>query len=102
MAKIFWWIKSLPDDTLIFDAHEFGMKNMEFGAGMEWEHHDLYRPYMQHCKRLRDNRKPIVPGTIGQEKKTNIFMRAWEPHIKTLCDKKDVGKAFEFLLNMKK
>ena len=39
MSKNFDWFRQLPDDTLIFDAHEYTMQNLKWSASMEPDFH---------------------------------------------------------------
>jgi len=54
MVKNFGYIRSLPEETLIYDGHEYTLQNLTFGAGMEPEHFDQYRSYYNHCKNRTD------------------------------------------------
>ena len=35
MSKNFDWIRKLPDDTLIYDGHEYTIGSLTWGAGMD-------------------------------------------------------------------
>jgi len=48
---------------------------------MEPNYLDQYKSYYNKCVERLSRGKPSGPGTVGQEKLTNIFMRCWEPHI---------------------
>ncbi|KAJ3414800.1 hypothetical protein HDV05_006047 [Chytridiales sp. JEL 0842] len=61
---------SLPDDTKVYVGHEYTTSNLKFAAHVEPENVDI-KAKLEWCKS-----NPItVPGTIGEEKKINPFMR---------------------------
>ncbi len=35
MSKNFEWLHSLPDETLVYDGHEYTMDNLKFGSGID-------------------------------------------------------------------
>jgi len=47
MAENFIYFSNLPDDTLIFDGHEYTMHNLKWSASMEPERHDVYKKYIK-------------------------------------------------------
>jgi hydroxyacylglutathione hydrolase len=65
----------LPDDTRIYCGHEYTVSNALFAAHVEPENTDI----TARLKTVQDMRKrgePTMPGTIGEEKRTNVFCRA--------------------------
>jgi len=68
-------IKKLPDDTLVYCAHEYTKSNLEFALEIEPGNKDLtYR--RAHVLAMREKGLPTVPTTIAEEKKTNPFLRS--------------------------
>ena len=71
---------ALPDDTLVFCAHEYTLSNLRFAQAVEPGNAALVRRVeTETAKRARG--EPTVPSTIGLEKATNPFLRYREPEI---------------------
>ena len=64
----------LPDQTEIFCGHEYTTGQIMFAKAIESSNKNL-DILEEECKKLRAENKPTIPGTIGQEKLTNPFMR---------------------------
>ena len=74
-------LKQLPVETKIYFGHEYTQKNLEFCI--------KYEPNNEHLKKKKDwidakvkSKLPTVPITIGEELKTNIFLRCNEQSVK--------------------
>jgi hydroxyacylglutathione hydrolase len=73
-------LAALPDDTLVYCAHEYTLANLRFADAVEHGNRALQL-------RLRDEGAkravglPTVPSSIGLEKGTNPFLRYQEPAI---------------------
>ena len=74
-------LASLPEDTLVFCAHEYTLDNLRFGAWVEPDNLDL-RARLTETTRTRAEGRCAVPSTIGLERATNPFMRAHSPTLK--------------------
>lgn len=68
-------IKQLPDDTLIFCAHEYTQTNGEFALSVDPDNAAL-RERMAQVRALRAEGTPTVPAPLREEKATNPFLRA--------------------------
>lgn len=80
-------IMQLPDETLVYCAHEYTKSNLEFAITIEPRNEDLkYRG--AGVLALREKNLPTVPTTIAEEKKTNPFLR---PHSDFIRDTIDMG-----------
>ncbi len=69
-------IKELPDDTMIYCAHEYTEDNGRFALSLEPSNSKL----IERLKEVRELRKgllPTVPSNLKQEKLTNPFLR-WD------------------------
>jgi len=66
---------SLPDDTTVYCAHEYTQGNGRFALTVEPDNQALIAR-MREVDVARARGEPTVPTTIGQERATNIFMRA--------------------------
>jgi hydroxyacylglutathione hydrolase len=71
---------ALPDDTLVFAAHEYTLSNLKFALEIEPDNPDIIRR-VQDDSAKRDRNQPTLPSTIGLEKKTNPFLRNMEPNV---------------------
>ena len=68
-------IKSLPEDTLIYCAHEYTLKNAQFALTVDKENLSLKKRFKE-VERLRNEGSPTVPFVLKEELKTNPFLRA--------------------------
>lgn len=69
-------LMALPDDTVVYCAHEYTQSNAAFALTVEPGNDALVKRSAE-IDRLRANGQPTVPTTIGLEKATNPFLR---PH----------------------
>ncbi len=73
-------LAALPDDTLVYCAHEYTVSNLKFAQAVEPDNQGLALR-MRDASEKRGTRLPTVPSTIGLEKGTNPFLRYTEPAI---------------------
>jgi len=74
-------LKNLPIDTKIYCGHEYTKKNLEFC--LEYDpNNELLKEKNNWINSKVESNSPTVPISIGEEKKTNIFLRCNEPSIK--------------------
>lgn len=66
----------LPDSTRVWCGHEYTEKNLRFAHELESTNADISAK-LARVEALRKAGKPTVPSTIGEEKRTNPFLR-WE------------------------
>lgn len=66
---------ALSDDTAVYCAHEYSQSNGRFALTVESDNEALVARMAQ-VDAARARGEPTVPTTIGQERATNIFMRA--------------------------
>jgi|TARA_B100001093_G_C26486798_1_gene867311 hydroxyacylglutathione hydrolase len=74
-------LKKLPKETKIYCGHEYTKKNLDFCI--------KYEPNNEYLKKKKDwidikimSKLPTVPITLGDELKTNIFLRCNEQSVK--------------------
>lgn len=76
--KQFWEsldkLRNLPDDTLVWCAHEYTEANAKFALSVDPDNEDL-QAYAQEVKQKRERQESTVPTTMGFEKKINPFIR---------------------------
>lgn len=68
-------LAALPDDTQVYCAHEYTQGNGRFALTVEPDNAALVARMAQ-VDAARAEGRATVPTTIGQERATNIFMRA--------------------------
>ena len=70
----------LPDETLVFCAHEYTVDNLGFAADIEPDNRELIAR-LEQVKQLRHRNMPTLPSAIGIEKRTNPFLRCHLPQV---------------------
>ncbi len=88
-------IKNLPHDTKIYCGHEYTKSNLDFCLAYDGKNPFLKEKKIDIQKKLNSH-QPTVPSTLGQEIKTNIFLRCNEPEIKHALDLKDSSEVEVF------
>ena len=68
-------LMALPDDTVVYCAHEYTQANAAFALSVEPDNQDL-KDRAKEIADLRAQGIPTVPTTIGRERATNPFVRA--------------------------
>ena len=72
--------KMLPDETLVFCAHEYTESNLKFALAINPNNLDLV-DYSKKVIELRSKSKITLPSNIGLEKKINPFFLLDNPEI---------------------
>jgi hydroxyacylglutathione hydrolase len=75
-------LSKLPDDTLVCSGHEYTEKNADFALTIDPKNQELVNR-VQFTKKIRAEGVPTVPSNLGEEKKTNPFLRPWNKNIRT-------------------
>ena len=92
-------LSALPDDMRVFCGHEYTESNLRFAVTVEPENTDM-KAKLEQVQAIRANAAPdwhdaspeemTIPSTIGEERKTNPFVRARDAielgRIRTLKD----------------
>ncbi len=78
-------IAALPDETLIYCAHEYTEENLLFARMVEPENSAIVQR-LEKTRQLRSMGAATVPSTLAEEKLTNPFLR---------CNTKDVVNSTE-------
>ena len=81
-------IKKLPKDTKIYCGHEYTYKNAEFCLKYENDNIDLKKKF-EKIKKLRSQNLPTIPSSLGDELKSNIFLRCDKKELKIKLDMKN-------------
>lgn len=73
-------LRDLPDETVVYCAHEYTASNAAFALSVDAENADLIA-YADEVTAKRARGIPTVPTTIGKEKRANPFLRADDPKL---------------------
>jgi hydroxyacylglutathione hydrolase len=74
-------LAQLGDETEVYCGHEYTVSNLKFAAHVE-PSNGLVARAAEQASKLRAEGKPTMPSTIGEEKKTNPFLRVALPEIR--------------------
>ena len=72
--------KTLSDDALLYCGHEYTIANLKFAAHIEPDN-ALIHARLKRAEICRDNNQATVPASMGEEKKTNPFLRCEESSV---------------------
>jgi hydroxyacylglutathione hydrolase len=68
-------LRALPDDTRIYCGHEYTASNVKFALTVDKDNAAL-KARAEQVSQLRAANEPTIPSLIGEEKQTNVFLRA--------------------------
>ena len=71
-------LRALPDDTLVYCGHEYTAGNAKFALTIEPDNQAL-AAYAEQIAATRARNRPTIPALLGEEKRTNPFLRADQP-----------------------
>jgi len=80
MAASLAKLAALPDDTLVYCAHEYTLSNLRFAQALEPDNRAL-QLRVEADSKARGTNLPTIPSNIAIEKATNPFLRTTEPAI---------------------
>lgn len=75
-------IRALPDETLLYCAHEYTQANARFALHADPENTEL-QAYSQEINERRAKGEPTIPARLSREIATNPFLRADKAEIRT-------------------
>lgn len=78
-------LAALPDDTLIYCAHEYTQANLAFAVAVEPDNSELRDRFAQ-VQHTRAQGNITLPSSILLEKRTNPFLRCQQPGIKIFAE----------------
>lgn len=93
-------IRALPDDTQVWCAHEYTLKNLSFSLQVDPQNPDLKARY-QTVKHQRRHNEATIPSLLLTEKQTNPFLRWDDPRIQDALHSKDSLQVFSTLREMR-
>jgi len=73
-------LRALPESTNVYCGHEYTQSNARFALTVDPANGDL-KARAAEIDKLRAAGKATVPGTMGEERKTNPFLRADTPGV---------------------
>jgi hydroxyacylglutathione hydrolase len=73
-------LRGLPETARVYCAHEYTQSNARFALTVDPANADL-KARATEVDRLRAEGQATVPGTLGDERKTNPFLRADTPGV---------------------
>ncbi|MDH5187467.1 MAG: hydroxyacylglutathione hydrolase, partial [Rhodospirillaceae bacterium] len=88
-------LRDLPEDTLVYPAHEYTNANADFALTIEKSNKNL-KARAKEALSLREKNLPTVPSTIAQEKLCNPFLRADVASVQAAVKMKDGSPAEVF------
>ncbi|MEB3314098.1 MAG: hydroxyacylglutathione hydrolase [Cyanobacteriota bacterium] len=93
-------LRQLPDQTRVWCAHEYTLKNLEFALTVDADNPDLQQR-LEAVQRARSQGEPTVPADLGLEKLTNPFLRWDQPALQTAVQGKTPEQTFARLRGRK-
>jgi len=93
-------IKALPDDTLLYCAHEYTAANARFALHADPENEALAQ-YADEVAERRDRDLPTVPTRLERELAANPFLRADDPDMQARWGGGDAVATFAALRTAK-
>ena len=93
-------LRQLPDLTRVWCAHEYTLSNLKFALTVDSDNTDLQARY-QAAQQTRDRGLATVPSWLGEEKKTNPFLRWDEAALQTTAKVKEPARVFARIRGMK-
>jgi len=74
------FLRSLPDDTLVYCGHEYTQSNAKFALSIDPDNAALQQRSAT-VDALREAGKPTIPFLLGEDKLANPFLRADAPEL---------------------
>ncbi|MEG4226188.1 hydroxyacylglutathione hydrolase [Microcoleus sp. N9_B2] len=93
-------LRNLPDNTRVWCAHEYTLKNLQFALSVDGGNLELQQR-LGEVKEARSRSQPTIPSSIGIEKKTNPFLRWDSPNLQSAANTRDPVQTFARLRGMK-
>ncbi len=93
-------LAALPDNTRVWCAHEYTLKNLQFALTVEQDNTELQNRYLQ-VQASRQRGEATVPSLLGVEKQTNPFLRYSQPALQLITKSQNPVQTFARLRGMK-
>lgn len=93
-------LRNLPDNTRVWCAHEYTLKNLQFALTVDGDNPDLQHRFAE-VKAARSRNEATIPSSIALEKSTNPFLRWDFPSLQSAANSQDSVQTFARLRGMK-
>ena len=93
-------LRSLPDHTRVWCAHEYTLKNLQFALTVDSQNAEL-QAYFEQVTQARQKSEATIPAWLGVEKQTNPFLRWDEAALQAATHSSDPVRSFAKLRGMK-
>lgn len=93
-------LRSLPDNTRVWCAHEYTLKNLQFALTVDADNTELQRRFDE-VKTQRSRNEATVPSLLGIEKLTNPFLRWEQPSLQLAVNSSDNVQTFALIRGLK-
>jgi hydroxyacylglutathione hydrolase len=93
-------LRALPENTRVWCAHEYTLKNLEFALTVDSENPELQTRYAE-VQEKRRRGEFTIPSQIGIEKRTNPFLRWEEPALQAAVKSSEPVQTFARLRGKK-
>jgi len=93
-------LRSLPDSTRVWCAHEYTLKNLQFAHHIDPTNHALIER-LADVQDMRQQNQSTVPSLLGTEKRTNPFLRWDQPTLQEAMHSQDPIQTFARLRGKK-
>ena len=93
-------LRNLPDNTRVWCAHEYTLKNLQFALTVDGDNLDLQHR-LGEVKAARSRNEATIPSSIALEKSTNPFLRWDFPSLQSAANSQDSLQTFARLRGMK-
>ncbi len=93
-------LRNLPENTRIWCAHEYTLKNLQFALTVDRENPALQQRFAE-VQAARSRHEPTVPSLISLEKQTNPFLRWDHPSLQQTVQSHDSVQTFARLRGRK-
>lgn len=93
-------LRALPDQTCVWCAHEYTLKNLEFALTVDGANTALQQRLAE-VKAARSHDEATIPSNLGIEKRTNPFLRWDDPALRSTVQASNEIQTFTRLRGMK-
>lgn len=93
-------LRALPDQTRVWCAHEYTLKNLQFARTVD-PHNAQLQSRCGQVAELRQQALPTIPAWLGEEKQTNPFLRWDQPELQAMTNSQSPVQTFARLRGMK-
>lgn len=88
-------LRALPDDFNLYCGHEYTASNVKFALTVDGDNPTL-QARAEEVTRLRAQNRATIPVRLGEEKKSNVFLRADDPAVAAALHMKGAAAADVF------